>query len=380
MKTKLLAMGLSVCLLASLCACGSGVVASSGDGGTVSSSGGDNSDPEVSSSANSEAKNANRTQIRTSYGASGEVYYWIESRYGGDGKLESVTSYRADGSESGHVDITYDEHGNKLTDYGITGIGQSRLSDGVLPWPNVSETTGSVNLIQYEYEYTVSGELIKKTKTSYDRTQEIEEYDEDGNVIRNTRIAGQTQVVTEYVYNNISRLMNSYCYLYYDGEIMDSYGYRDLFNGLSPKMFYEYDSNGALVSIKSYDENDDLIKTTLRQYDTNGNLFSVETYDQNGDLTENVLYQYDSNGHQVLMESYLYLSPNSEATLSSHIEYEYTVDGKISKISQNPYSKAGLERYTLYYYDEQGETSAYEVYFASGGQEALFERVEYTYK
>lgn len=53
-------------------------------------------------------------------------------------------------------------------------------------------------------------------------------------------------------------------------------------------------------------------------------------------------------------------------------------EGKLLKISY--YDADGLAEYMLYYYNEHGATSAYEIYLAHGGQEGLFERVEFTYE
>lgn len=335
MKAKLFTLGLSACLLCNLCACGSSGISSNPDpAGAVESTG----SGEASTPTTAENAKTYSTRTETCYGANGEVYYWIESTYGSNGDLESVTSYRADGSESGHVDITYDEHGNMLTGYGSVGVGQSTSSGEALPSPGINETTGSVYPVQYEYEYDADGNLTKKASISTQGTQHIDEYDDDGNIIRSTYKSGSTQSISEYEYNDTCKRINC----------------------------------------NSYNQ-DQFVSRTAYEYDSGGTLTAAKIYTPTGDLYDATLYQYDTEGREVIRENYVYFFPDSEGELMYRTECEYTADGKIAKRSEYSYGLQESLEYTLYYYDEQGATSAYERYFASAGQETLFERIEYTY-
>lgn len=338
MKTKLLAMGLSVCLLASLCACGGDIVAPSGDDGAVSSgvAGSDNST--TSSLPATEHTNTYSMRIVTSYNANGEVNYRQEYEYDNDGNCVSVTSYRADGSESAHIEIAYDEYGNKLTDYGQRGF---TVRNGEREF---NENTGKFYWIQYEYTYDNNGNIIKQIKTDELQTtgRSITEYtyDDAENRIsattKNENYSGDRITISEYNSDNQVAIAREYENL--DGELGE----------LCYETVYEYDDAGRRVKYTYYGYLGTLqllVSSTEYEYTFDGKLLKTSSYDTNG------------------MTGY-------------HIE-EYSDEGNSLKTSYyNP--NGDLTQYVIRIYSEY--LSAVETYYVRDGQGALFERVEYTYK
>lgn len=279
---RLFSLVVAVTLVSGLYACGgNSPSAQSSDSANTATSSNDG-EFEASSPTNSETPNANYTRIETSYGASGELYYWREFKYGSDGKLESITSYRADGSESGHIDIIYDEHGTQLNEYATRGISQSTSSDG-LPLPVIDETTGSVFLTnQYECGYDANGNIATK------KSDKINE---------------------EYEYDNTGKCIKSY---------------RSYPTGFIAKS-YEYDDNENLISETGYDENDNLTSRILYQYDTEGHEVVQEYYDclnSETTLRYRIEREYTAKGKLSKM-SYYWYDMYSELTSTQYTVYYY---------------------------------------------------------
>lgn len=317
MKNRLLYLLFAACLTCSLCACGN-------DSGAAPSKDAESGNNSISDALpTDEHVNTHRARIKTSYGPGGELYYRQEYIYGAGARYASVTSYRSDGSESGHVNLTYNEQGDRLNGYAMIGLGRSTTSDAPLPLPILNEVTGKVFLVQYEYEYDNEGRIIKQTETD-------------------SEYGGGT-----YTYE------------------------------------YDYDSTGKKVCSRMYRENASNYQKTLYEYDTNGNLTTSKEYlvsaeNPDGRPFYMTLYEYDGEGREIKNEQYVYSDFGEEQSFNRRTEKEYTEEGKLLKISY--YDADGLAEYMLYYYNEHGATSAYEIYLAHGGQEGLFERVEFTYE
>lgn len=304
-KTKFLTIGLIISLLLSLSGCSSNVVptlnadniaasSNDSDNGDVPSDKNRSGESGISDQVNSGISKTNYTRTETSYSSSGELYYWREFRYGSDGKLESITSYRADGSESGHVDITYDVHGTQLSEFATKSISVSFLSNG-LPSPVVDETTGSVFLTnQYECEYDTNGNIIlKKSET----VSEKNEYDDTGKCITTYRS-------------------------YPSGFLVNS---------------YEYDTTGNLISETGYNENDDLISRILHQYDAEGHETVQESYsyaNSEATLRNRIEFEYTDRGDLSKIRRYSY-DMFSEPVETRHTVYYYDEQGAF--IAQEEY-------------------------------------------
>lgn len=226
-----------------------------------------------------------------------------------------MTSYRADASESGHVDIVYNEYGDELIGYMATGLGRSSVN-GVLQPPTIKEDTGKVDAIHYEREYDSNGNLVRMTQT----------------------------------------------YTKYENMI---YNYE-----------YDYDSTGKKICCRSYRNDHDTYENTFYEYDSDGNLIHSEEYrvpsgNPDGVPDYETFYEYNSEGREAKNEYYGYLG--EQQMFIRRVEHEYTDDGQLLKVSY--YDSDGLTEYRIYYQDEHAE----EVYLVSNGQEMLFERIEYTY-
>lgn len=351
-------------LLCSLCACGRDS-ASQGEGHKAN-----NNSTSASADISPAVQNERtyRVRIVTSCGADGEIYYRHEYIYNDDGS-SSITSYRADGSESGHVDIVHDEYGNALISYGRNGLGSLN------GFPNPNQDTGKVWPVQYEYEYDATGNISKKIITQ-----------------SNSRLY---QDIYEYVYDDAGRQINIKSYSEFEGEYYSGRPYTETSN--------EYDSNGNLIKtekqeIRTLDIQDGdpfyvVSSVTLYEYNNDG-LLTVsrtkqESYDYANGKTEpfissnETLYEYDSEGREIKRENYYY---EGEEIYSMYTctEQEWGDDGKLLRISKSDHD--GLYEYTVYYYDEQGRKSASERYIAvyrnhpeKQSQIIMFERLEYTY-
>ena len=242
---KMAAILLAGYIVCNLCACGIDDTTQSSASKSINSS----------THSSDTTENKDYTRVEFSYGANGELYYRREYVYR-DGTLEAVTSYRADGSESGHVDLVYDEHGNRLTDYSIHGIGAKSGP------PNLNQDSGKVSPIEYEYEYDNMGNVAVKTRL-YDRGErDIYEYSYDsaGHIISiknhgKTRNDETGYVQSGWVYNETTNEYDSNGRLVTSKEQETRYDVSDLLQGIytpvhitSDETFYEYSSDGKLIA------------------------------------------------------------------------------------------------------------------------------------
>lgn len=304
-KNRSVAALLAVSLLFSMCACSnssdepeiddSANLEQSESGGSDSK---DKSDGKAPSSA--ETTKPGRTSRMTVYGANDEVYYRHEHVYDGNGNMISVTSYNGSGEETGHVDIIYDEHGNKLVDYLTRGVGHTYYN-GVL-FPEVNEQTGAVSPIEQKYtmepEYDGSRNLIKRSY--YEPSGELyyyEEYEYDGDGNRSCRRQFDE---------------NGECYLYefleYDtaGNLITRKEYNGWDDTIRYSYVFEYNSEGKEIKSSMYDHSDIdggmlLKQYTVHEYNDDMSLSKISTFDGDGNPTEYIVY---GNGEMVYYEVY----------------------------------------------------------------------------
>lgn len=311
-------------MLLSLTACGGSEESSNGSG----NSGAGGASSVGNSSKEDSQQKGKRMSRRTVYGPNDEVYYWHEYEYDLNGKLTGITSYGPFENENGHVDLVYDDQGNRLVDYMVHGVGRS-YSNGILQPPELDEETGSVS-------------------------KRENEYDSEGYVIR------------ELWHQN-------------DGTIF------------SQKYEYEYDSAGKTVSKKRLlkmegrEDYSDYYEIEYYEYDSNENLITVDCFLHPGgenDIVEEryrtTEYEYDGKGRVVRSNFY----SGTEKVLNSYSETEYTDSGETLKTCQYEKDLSGnmtLKGYTDYYYDNQGYSTGYSEYEICDGVEMLAEHVEYSY-
>ena len=158
---------------------------------------------------------------------------------------------------------------------------------------------------------------------------------------------------------------------YWDSGIMRKRTSFDL-NGNISKC-YEYTTNGLLSKITSYK--------------TDGSLDTEIIYNEYGDEIENTAYgnKY-SDGIITLKKTITYIdkgspfreviSLNGEAC--SMYEYEYDINGNITKVSSINLSTMNTNYYTIYSYNDHSDLSMTTSYDSNGGITG-YTRYEYTY-
>ena len=219
----------------------------------------------------------------TEYTSAGEVLNSIEFSYSADGMLASVAAYDSSGSQTGYVDITYDEFGNPLTWY-------------------------------YTYEFGIIGRLECKYDTDGNRIKEKYgadsvywyQYDSQGNQIRWVRYDGNGNLSA-----SATRKYNAQGIL----ERNEEYGA----DGQMDWYFtYEYDSQGNLIKENWYQQNGELNGYYLYEYDTAGNCVSYSQYNPDGQLYWLNTYEYDADGNCTGYDEY-----GSDGTLIGRVLNEY---------------------------------------------------------
>lgn len=102
----------------------------------------------------------------TVYGPRNELLYWHEYAYNQAGDVSRVTSYNADGNQTGYVDLHYDEEGRVLENYSWENPTYVWVNDTAI---NQNESVGMVYLRscgstdEYEDEciYDSTGKIVK---------------------------------------------------------------------------------------------------------------------------------------------------------------------------------------------------------------------------
>ena len=198
---------------------------------------------------------------KNSFDASGALIWYHEFTYNSDGTIASVTSGNGSGSQTGHVDLVYDENGHEIVGYITSWDGSvwqiDKEYDVSGNWI-VGYTTGDGSIGQINREYNASGNCIREER--YDRTGGVIdyflfEYDSDGNCIKREGHSGDGDLVETTVveYNERRR------------KIRESmYGSGGELNGYE---LYEYDMEGNLLEEGYYAADGWLIEHTIYVYD-----------------------------------------------------------------------------------------------------------------
>ncbi len=228
------------------------------------------------------------------------------------------------------------------------------------------------NVLVYEYE---KGRVCSKAESTYNAYGEIA-----SEVVTRYLVNGEIETVSYY--NGERKLTKRYSYEY------DEQGYliRVFCDNLSNvqgnmTMYYENDSQGRVLKMSEYDYQGVLTYTTVYTYDSNsGKVQSYETRDEvNGWSTERREYDYDQNGN-VLENRYFYRmaiqADESDYTyiyelkLRSKNGYRYDEMGNRIQADAYTYDSMGVERhiscnvYTYENYDEQGAlVKTYDSYY-----------------
>ena len=142
-----------------------------------------------------------------------------------------------------------------------------------------------------------------------------------------------------------------------------------------------YDSEGKIVEIVFYDEDNWPDSRQIYHYDSEGRREEMLVYDENDQLEYRTTYSYDSEGR--LVEEMLVYDENDQ--LAYRTTYSYDSEGRL--VEESIFDKDGnLEDKTTQDYDSEEETNALRTYNAEGQLESLTHRdsmgeeVKETYK
>ena len=194
---------------------------------------------------------------KTMYDANNQIMYWQEFTYDENGDEKSVTSYDANGNQTGHVDC---DHSNP-----------SR----VVSFCTYSETGKVFKSVS---EYDSSGALIKSTyyggETEADGWYII--YDHDGEKNIQTQYGMDGKVQTRYIdYQDGSKYVTEFYHYeeWHDTFVLDSKQVND------GNFTYHYDANGNMTyySETQYDDNGNAIGYT--EYNPDGSVIRYEVYE-----------------------------------------------------------------------------------------------------
>lgn len=250
----------------------------------------------------------------TAYGPHGEICYWHDFTYGPDGKRESVTSYSADGTETGRVDYAYDEDGKALVGYKSSSAVPYWDSDGNMKSP--SEIDPMVGRV----EATAAASSGRAENSYYDNGNIKMEYQYDGDRQTGWKhyySSGELMEYAVYEYDQEGEHSRS-CYYMPDGTLRRTIDYERSENK-STATTIEYSENGErLVSQEEteYNSNNSPARRTMLLYEG-----SVNTADGPLEINDYTEETYNSDGQILVREKTII--KNGESFVFERQEYTY---------------------------------------------------------
>lgn len=203
------------------------------------------------------ADSQGKRRRRNSYDENGVLSWYHVWTYDEQGRESGITHYDAAGNELGHVDVLYNDQGQKIQDY------------------MMSATPGT--LTRVECEYDASGNLTQTKDYSLDDGRMLSEtkifYDEAGREIRREHYDenGESVGTAEYIRDEQTGLL----------LIQNDYRSDGSFSG---SIEYEYNEQGMMTRSVSKDED--------------GNIQGYWVYGENGTMTA-----YDKDGNVLYSKS-----------------------------------------------------------------------------
>ncbi len=189
------------------------------------------------------------------YDADGKLLYYYQFTYNLKGQRDSVTRCDANGVETQHLELTYDEEGRELVSW------SSYADDG--------------ELIKYVYEY--DGNDISRLTQYVGIGDEVEQYykyekGENGKVSRSVCYSadGVMRHSSNFVYDENGNCIKD---IQYDGN-----GNMEIY------YIYTYDNRGNNVLQQCYRADGELLHYTENIYDEKGNDVEWRFYDGDGNL------------------------------------------------------------------------------------------------
>jgi tetratricopeptide (TPR) repeat protein len=200
------------------------------------------------------------------YDADGKLLFYYQFTYNLKGQKASVTRCDANGVETQHLELTYDEEGRELVS--CTGYADDgELIKYVYEYDgnDISRLTQYVGISDeveqyYKYEKGENGKVSRSVCYSADDVMRYSinfEYDENGNCIKHIQYDenGNMEVYYIFTYDNRGNNVLQQCYradgelLHYTENIYDEKG-----NDVEWRV---YDGNGNLKSVDSFETGDE---------------------------------------------------------------------------------------------------------------------------
>ena len=225
----------------------------------------------------------------------------------------------------------------------------------------------------YSVKYQPDGSIISYTECGYDENDnKIKDaqffYHPDGQV-------GKHEMITEY--DSEGKKVRDIITVT-TGDSVNEY-YQE----------YDYDDNGLQVEGRSVQSDGTVTCTVNFEYDENGNNIKQYAYDENGGFLYHDEFEYDENGKQVLQNCfdedgniYYYIESerDSEGNLTSFKivypgkglisqwdQYEYTEDGKKSKVTNHD-KEGNVSLVSEYTYNQYGYINEKILYDGEGNE------------
>lgn len=189
------------------------------------------------------------------YDSSGTLVWYHVYEYNEEGKRSSITSYNAQGVQTGHMEYIRDEEGRMLNP------------------ETYNAETGELNGYG-ELEYNKEGQNVKYsyyTREGILAWYETREYGSNGKLVRSERYNAIENRIDDYTEYDDQGNRTKCTFFTSDGNIG---GYHN----------YEHDSAGHEIKDSQYDANGKLIAYHVYLYDENGEFIGSETYDGDGSL------------------------------------------------------------------------------------------------
>ena len=194
---------------------------------------------------------------KTMYDAGNQVVYWQVFSYDENGEVASVTSYDANGNQTGHVDC---DHSNPLREV------------------NYCTYTDSGKVFMSVTEYDESGRMIKSTyyggETESDAWYMTYEYEGDKNIETQYGIDGTVQCRYIHYQEGNKHVTENYHYeSYNDTFVLDS---KQVDDG---NRTYYYDADGSMTYYTEMQYDEDGNVTGYAEYNPDGSLIRYEVYE-----------------------------------------------------------------------------------------------------
>ncbi len=230
--------------------------------------------PKVTS--NTDAVNSKITELRsgtitdssgnirriTKSNARGTILWFHDYDYDAQGRRSSVTSFSPDGIQTGYLELKYRDDGQPLNSFSYdenTGtLSQTVYNYGANGMVSEKITYASDGTDTGHTLYTYEGDLVVREDTCDSEGNLVgyfdQEFDEQNRLIKRTyhEPKGTKIYSTEYTYNEMNLCSEALTYF-------NTYSWLGMV--LNQRRVFNYDPSGVLLSIDTYDGDDNLLSS-----------------------------------------------------------------------------------------------------------------------